>query len=362
MARIAGVWDRVQRCLFHVEESLAGRLDETQRQLVAVLEIVRVEEWVSPAWRQVRGRPRKDRVAMARAFVAKAVYGIGDTKALREHLRSDERLRRLCGWGRRGLVPSESTFSRAFGEFARSRLGDRVHEALVKHYLGEQVVWHVSRDSTAIEGREKPVEKPRRVAKVKRRPGRPKKGEVAEPAPKSRLPRQYEQTAEAALAELSVCCDVGTKIDSKGSKRHWVGYKLHADVGDGGLPLTVWTTAASVHDSQLAIPLSRLTAQRVTSWYDLMDAAYDATLIRRVSEELGHVPIIDPAKRSAAVAPLEPDRARRYRQRTSSERFNAELKDSYGGRTVRVRGHAKVHLHLMFGVLVIFALALERLL
>jgi len=31
-------------------------------------------------------------------------------------------------------------------------------------------------------------------------------------------------------------------------------------VGDGGLPLTVVTTATSVHDSQVAIPLAKLTA------------------------------------------------------------------------------------------------------
>ncbi|MGB9163942.1 MAG: IS5/IS1182 family transposase, partial [Rhodomicrobium sp.] len=34
------------------------------------------------------------------------------------------------------------------------------------------------------------------------------------------------------------------------------------------------------------------------------------------------------------------------------------LKDSYGGRTVRVRSHAKVFCHLMFGIL---ALTIEQL-
>jgi hypothetical protein len=33
------------------------------------------------------------------------------------------------------------------------------------------------------------------------------------------------------------------------------------------------------------------------------------------------------------------------------ERVNARLKDEFGGRTVRVRGAAKVMAHLMFGVL-----------
>jgi hypothetical protein len=33
------------------------------------------------------------------------------------------------------------------------------------------------------------------------------------------------------------------------------------------------------------------------------------------------------------------------------ERVNSRLKDEFGGRYVRVRGHAKVMAHLMFGVL-----------
>jgi hypothetical protein len=52
------------------------------------------------------------------------------------------------------------------------------------------------------------------------------------------MERQYNQSVVEAIAELPTVCDVGTKIDSKGSKRHWVGYKLHVDVGDGGIPLS----------------------------------------------------------------------------------------------------------------------------
>jgi hypothetical protein len=32
----------------------------------------------------------------------------------------------------------------------------------------------------------------------------------------------------------------------------------------------------------------------------------------------------------------------RYRERTTVERVNARLKDEFGGRTIRVRGNAKV--------------------
>jgi len=48
-----------------------------------------------------------------------------------------------------------------------------------------------------------------------------------------------------------------------------------------------------MHNSQAAVPLARMSAQRVTSLYDLADAAYDAKEIRQMSERLGHVAIID---------------------------------------------------------------------
>jgi len=41
--------------------------------------------------------------------------------------------------------------------------------------------------------------------------------------------------------------------------------------------------------------------------------------------------------------------------RSNAERGNSRLKDSFGLRFVRVRGHAKVHLHTMLGVLALFA-------
>ena len=59
------------------------------------------------------------------------------------------------------------------------------------------------------------------------------------------------------------------------------------------MPVSAILTSASVHDSQVAIPLATMSAGRVTNLYDLMDAAYDATEIHKVSERLGHVPIID---------------------------------------------------------------------
>jgi hypothetical protein len=47
-------------------------------------------------------------------------------------LETNPTLQRLCGWERKEEVPSESTFSRAFSEFAESRLPERVHQALIE--------------------------------------------------------------------------------------------------------------------------------------------------------------------------------------------------------------------------------------
>ena len=362
MDKIAEIWNRVQRSLFpHLGECLPGMTGEHIR-LATILEIIRIEDHVPPAWIQRFGRKNSDRKALARAFVAKVTHKTPTTKALIERLRVDKNLRILCGWEYPRQVPSESTFSRAFDKFAKTGLADRVHEALVSHYLSDEVIWHISRDCTAIEAREKPVRKEAKEPKRGRNRGRPKKGEERPLTEDKRLARQRNQTAKEAFSELPIACDVGTKIDTKGHKISWVGYKFHIDVGDGDIPLLAVTTSASLHDSQAAIPMAKLTSERVTSWYDLMDSAYDAKDIHEVCRGLGHVPIIDTNPRRGKAPPMEPDRARRYWKRSSAERVNARLKDDCGGRIVRVRGAPKVHTHLMFGVLVIFAEALLRIL
>ena len=51
----------------------------------------------------------------------------------------------------------------------------------------------------------------------------------------------------------------------------------------------------------------------------------------------------------------------RYNERSAAERVNARLKDEFGGRNVRVRSHAKVLCHLMFGILALTCDQLMRL-
>ena len=201
-----------------LEESL-GPLPARYERFVLVLEFVLVDAVVLPTWPGGRGRPPEDRRALARAFLAKAVFDVPTTRALIERLRIDGTLRRLCGWTRAGSVPSEATFSRAFAAFAASGLPERLHAALVAKTLGHRLVGHISRDSTAIPAREKATPKPPPPPKRKR--GRPRKGE--EPPPKRRrLERQQEMTLAEMLADLPQACDVGTKRNAKGYKESWV--------------------------------------------------------------------------------------------------------------------------------------------
>ena len=89
----------------------------------------------------------------------------------------------------------------------------------------------------------------------------------------------------------------------------------------------------------------------------------------------GRIPVIDinPRGDKDRKAEIRAERARRalvnipdrddelYKIRTVAERANARLKDEFGARHLRVRGHAKAFCHLMFGVAALAADALVRL-
>jgi hypothetical protein len=247
-------------------------------------------------------------------------------------------------------------------------LPERVHAAFIEKSYANEIVDHNSRDSTAIEAREKPIKK-ETVEKVVAKRGRPKKGEVRVKT-LTRIEKQADgMSLPDMLKDLPTACDVGTKKNSKGYKISWVGYKLHIDVADVGVPISALLTSASTHDSQVAIPLAKINSERVTNLYDVMDSAYDVPQIHAMSRELGHVPLIDvhPRRDQALKIELAAEKKRcrrvghktaetiRYNERSNVERVNARLKDEFGGRVVRVRGHAKVMCHLMFGILALTA-------
>jgi hypothetical protein len=359
--------------LFPMVEKEVGKLSERAERLAAVLTMIPLARFV-PVAQGWNGRPSKDRMAIASAFVAKAVFNLGTTRQLIDRLSNDEQLRRLCGWKQAKEIPHEATFSRAFAEFAAMELPQFVHEALIRDTQKDRLIGHIARDSTAIEVRERFPETKKKTGKRKiktkgkNKTGPKKKGEISVKE-LTRLERQSGgMTVNAMLAELPGNCSIGTKISSNGYRNYWRGYKLHLDVADGQIPISAVLTGASVHDSQVAIPLATITAGRVTSLYDLMDAAYDAKAIKEHSRKLGHVPIVDPAQRVGPLKSIifQPKPTRqfswaereRFKERTIVERVNARIKDDFGGRTIRVRGPVKVMAHLMFGVL---ALTVEQL-
>lgn len=349
LARLGALWNSIQKWLFPLLEDELGELDEKHRLFVAVCETcapgarMGAYEWLG------NGCPPKSRLALFKAFVAKALWDFPTTRALLDAVRSRPALRRLCGWESLAEVPSEATFSRAFASFAQDGLVQSVHEAMILDRHGDKVAGHVSRDGSAVEAREK---------SAKKKPKDPSEG-AAEP---TRMERQLERSLEQNLEDLPRKCDWGKKKDSKGKTVQWRGYKLHADVIDGDIPVSWIVTSASAHDSQAAIPLAQMTSGRVASLYDLADAAYDAKAIREMSSRLGHVAIIDHNPRRGEKREFAPAEAVRYRQRSSAERVFSHLRDNHGGKHTRVRGAVKVAAHLSFGLLVIAAEQLLKLL
>jgi hypothetical protein len=370
MATLFTIITTIQQALFPaLEKELAAPLGEKGELFVTVVELARPQAFSERFEWQGRGCPRKWRLPILLSFIAKAVWNFPTTRALLDRLAHDPHLRRLCGWGRAGEIPSEATFSRAFAEFAASELPQQIHAALLGEQLGAKLVGHVSRDATAIVGREKPAAPaeppaaPPQPAKPRRKMGRPPKGVAPAPAEPTRLERQGGRTLAENLAELPRVCDRGVKRDSKGRQSCWVGYKLHLDVADGDIPLAAVLSSASLHDSQVAIALAQMTAGRVSSLYDVMDAAYDAAPIHGFSRRLGHVPVIAPQARGGKQpVPLDPAKRARFGERTAAERVNSDLKENHGGNSVRVRGAVKVMGHLMLGVLVVAVKGLVRLL
>src|SRR5271154_2278008 len=143
---LSAYWRKFQGELFPFLEETVGFLTVPHQVLVTVVDMTRLEAF-GPRLQGLPGRPLAERAALARAFVAKAVLNLPTTRMLIERVEADKTLRRLCGWSRPCEVPSESTFSRAFAEFADSELPSRVHEALIRQTHVDRRVGHIARDS-----------------------------------------------------------------------------------------------------------------------------------------------------------------------------------------------------------------------
>lgn len=367
----------LQRELGQWAAGLALGLTPVHQRIVHTLDWLDMESLLGYAGPRV-GAPECSRVALAQAFVAKAVLGFERTTQLRSRLAVDTVLRRLLGFESNRPLPSEATFSRAFAEFARLGLAGKAHEALIRQHLGASVIGHIARDATAICARERAqysaaetaafnaakAAKADKTPKAPKRRGRPAAGsaKLEKAAPRSRIPAQLLQTAQEALADLPQLCNKGKKRNAQGHLNTWVGYKLHLDVACCGVPISAVLTSASVYDNQVSVPLARLSAQRVTSLYTLMDAAYDSEPLRQFERDLGHVPIVAINSRGRENPPtLDAAEKKRFGERTAVERINSRLKDSFGCASMWIKGHAKVLCHTTFAVLAVTVDALMRL-
>lgn len=331
-----------------------GELTKKQCEFVRAVELLDPIRFIDKFnWIGI-GRKPSDRLSLVKAFIAKPIFQYTQTSILIDNIKSSPVLRRLCGWETSIEVPSESTFSRAFSAFAETELPQLIYKSVISCKIGNKLFGHKSTDSTSVKGREKSCRKNTPSRKIKGKRGRPKKGTVITKEPR-RLESQLNRTLQENLEDLPTGCDWGVKKDSKGKKHSWRGYKLHLDCVDGDIPVSAVVTSASVHDSQVAIPLSQMSKERVTNLYDLMDSAYDSPEIHQYSRDNNRIPIIDNNPRRGEKKQMCPAKAVRYNERTAAERVNSELKDNYALETIRVKGHKKVSCHIMFAVLALAA-------
>jgi transposase len=340
---------------FKLQDVFEEYLDNSYKTFLHILRVM--EAALPPLVRGYAGTGRKPYPyqPFIRSIWAKCFFKIDTTTELIQRLNGDPNLRLLCGFD---TVPGKSTFSRNFAEISGTTIMGEALDKLVKDAHEGKVVYHVSRDSTAIEGREKVEKKERGEEKRgKKQRGRPRKGENRPPKEETTIEKQVHARVEESLSNIDTACAHGCKKNSHGNTQFWTGYKLHLDVSDRGFPLSAFVSGANVHDSQLAIPLEKMTEGKVFFCYSLMDAAYDSSVIDGFIRSRERIPIINPNKRGNETrAPLDPAKKERFKLRTEVERANSILKDWLLPRKLYVKGHTKVSFVLLSAVVCLAAL------
>lgn len=128
-SRLSQFWSHIQYELYlpflRKEDHLM--LTPALEQEIGVQEFTQIDRFI-PFSRVSVGRLPKDRVALSRAFVAKAVLELQTTEALIERLKVDQALRRICVFERFHVIPNASRFARVCG-ITVLELPSRVHEA-----------------------------------------------------------------------------------------------------------------------------------------------------------------------------------------------------------------------------------------
>ncbi len=204
---------------YDIQEVFEGYVTDEHRAFIQMLRVI--EEFLPLCDRpgNVVGRKSYDETAMVRSCLAKQFFNIGTVTSLRNRLLSDPSLRQICGFS---TVPSEATFSRRYVQYAHEKLMERTLGPLVSSYLDGRIVGHVSRDSTAIEARER-ARNTKKEVKPKGKRGRPKRGSEPKEKKQSVLEKQLGQTAEQVIGELNALCSWGCKLNSQGNPYYWKG-------------------------------------------------------------------------------------------------------------------------------------------
>ncbi len=84
---IGRIWSSIQSWLLPMMEDEIGDLDEKQRQLIALCELCELDNHIA-AYRWIgNGCPPKDRLALCKAFIAKAVWDFATTRDLIDAVR-----------------------------------------------------------------------------------------------------------------------------------------------------------------------------------------------------------------------------------------------------------------------------------
>jgi len=334
---------------FEIQDCFEEQLNDAQKTF---LQIIRVIESFLPPFILIQtkswtGRPAYPLISFLRSMYAKSFFNIEKTSRLIERLKADPNLRLLCGFEK---VPSKGKFSTAYAFLSGLNIQETTLTQMAAEAHKGRTVLHVCRDSTAVGARESVPKKAETTKKHdKNVPKRPKEPTVIE--------QQVQETPDVSIDALNKNCAWGCKKNSQGNVLFWKGYKLHLDVTDTGFPLTAVVTGANVHDSQLAIPMEKLTAQTVQYCYSVMDSGYDSKVIEQFIRDCGHIPIIDPnCRKDKNRPPLDPAKKERFKIRSTVERSYSMLKDWLIPRAIYVKGHSKVSFVLFSSVLCMAAM------
>ena len=107
---LSGYWLHVQEELLPwLNDTPCGPLNEHHKQLISVLGMARIEAFL-PGWSGLPGRPLSERSALARAFVAKAVFNLSTTRLLIEMLSVDKALRWFAAGSAGAKCPARRRF------------------------------------------------------------------------------------------------------------------------------------------------------------------------------------------------------------------------------------------------------------